>query len=131
MLRKGGQHGMKINPDQEKPIFIQIAEGIEDGILTGAFPEESQIPSITEFSVNYKINPATALKGINLLVDENIIFKKRGVGMFVSKGAVQQLKKKRQNQFYDNYISSLIEEAKRLGISSDDIIAMIERGFSR
>ena len=121
---------MRINPDQEKPIFIQIAEGIEDGILTGAFPEESQIPSITEFSVNYKINPATALKGINLLVDENIIFKKRGVGMFVSKGAVQQLKKKRQNQFYDNYISNLIEEAKRLGISSDDIIAMIERGFS-
>ena len=42
---------MKINPDQEKPIFIQIAEGIEDGILTGAFPEGSQIPSITEFSV--------------------------------------------------------------------------------
>nr|WP_296265413.1 GntR family transcriptional regulator [uncultured Merdimonas sp.] len=122
---------MRINPDQEKPIFIQIAEGIEDGILTGAFPEESQIPSITEFSVNYKINPATALKGINLLVDENIIFKKRGVGMFVSKGAVQQLKKKRQNQFYDNYISNLIEEAKRLGISSDDIIAMIERGFSQ
>ena len=122
---------MRINPDQEKPIFIQIAEGIEDGILTGAFPEESQIPSITEFSVNYKINPATALKGINLLVDENIIFKKRGVGMFISKGAVQQLKKKRQNQFYDNYISNLIEEAKRLGISSDDIIAMIERGFSQ
>ena len=122
---------MRINPDQEKPIFIQIAEGIEDGILTGAFPEESQIPSITEFSVNYKINPATALKGINLLVDENIIFKKRGVGMFVSKGAVQQLKKKRQNQFYDNYISNLIEEAKRLGISSDDIIATIERGFSQ
>lgn len=122
---------MKINPDQEKPIFIQIAEGIEDGILTGAFPEESQIPSITEFSVNYKINPATALKGINLLVDENIIFKKRGVGMFVSKGAVKQLKEKRQHQFYNNYVSSLIEEAKRLGISSDDIIAMIERGFSQ
>ena len=122
---------MKINPDQEKPIFIQIAEGIEDGILTGAFPEGSQIRSITEFSVNYKINPSTALKGINLLVDENIIFKKRGVGMFVSNGAVKQLKEKRQNQFYNNYISNLIEEAKRLGFSSDDIIAMIERGFSQ
>lgn len=121
---------MKIDLVDEKPIFIQIAEGIEDGILTGAFPEESQIPSITEFSVNYKINPATALKGINLLVDENIIFKKRGVGMFVSKGAVVQLKKKRQEQFYDNYISKLIEEAKRLEISGDDIIAMVERGFA-
>lgn len=122
---------MKFNLDQEKPIFLQIAEGIEDGILTGAFPEGSQIPSITEFSVNYKINPATALKGINLLVDENIIFKKRGVGMFVSDGAVQKLRQKRQDQFYTNYISSLIEEAKGLGITSDDIIAMIERGFSQ
>ena len=122
---------MNLQLDQEKPIFIQIAEGIEDGILTGAFPEESQIPSITEFSVNYKINPATALKGINLLVDENIIFKKRGVGMFVAKGAVQQLKVKRQEQFYENYISKLIEEAKRLGISGDDIIAMVERGFTK
>ena len=120
---------MKLDLDQEKPIFIQIAEGIEDGILTGACPEESQIPSITEFSVNYKINPATALKGINLLVDEEIVFKKRGVGMFVAKGAVSKLQKKRQNQFYDNYVSRLVEEAKRLGITSDEIIAMIERGF--
>ena len=122
---------MNINPGQDKPIFIQIAEGIEDGILTGAFPEESQIPSITEFSVNYKINPATALKGINLLVDENIIYKKRGVGMFVAEGAVQKLRKKRQDQFYTNYISSLIDEARRLGITSEDVIAMIERGFSK
>ena len=122
---------MNINPVQDKPIFNQIAEGIEDGILTGAFPEESQIPSITEFSVNYKINPATALKGINLLVDENIIYKKRGVGMFVAEGAVQKLRKKRQDQFYTNYISSLIDEARRLGISSEDVIAMIERGFSK
>lgn len=122
---------MKLNLDQEKPIFIQIAEGIKDGILAGAFPEESQIPSITEFSVNYKINPATALKGINLLVDENIVFKKRGVGMFVEKGAVKKLRQKRQNQFYDNYVSKLIEEAKRLEITGDEIIAMIERGFTK
>ena len=122
---------MNINPGQDKPIFIQIAEGIEDGILTGAFPEESQIPSITEFSVNYKINPATALKGINLLVEEHIIFKKRGVGMFVAKDAVKKLKKKRQDQFYENYIGRLVEEARKLGISSDDIIAMVERGFAQ
>ena len=122
---------MKLDLDQEKPIFIQIAEGIEDGILTGAFPEESQIPSITEFSVTYKINPATALKGINLLVDEAVVFKKRGVGMFVAKGAVAKIKKKRQNQFYDNYISRLVDEAKRLNITSDEIIAMIERGFTQ
>ena len=62
---------MKIDMNSEKPIFIQIAEGVEDGILTGMFPEEEQIPSITEFSVNYKINPATALKGINSSHFEN------------------------------------------------------------
>ena len=122
---------MKLDLDSEKPIFLQIAEGIEDGILTGLFPEESQIPSITEFSVNYKINPATALKGINLLVEEHIIFKKRGVGMFVAKDAVKNLKKKRQDQFYENYIGRLVEEARKLGISSDDIIAMVERGFAQ
>ena len=120
---------MKLELDQEKPIFLQIAENIEDGILTNGFPENSQIPSITELSVNYKINPATALKGINLLVDEKILFKKRGVGMFVAEGAVQKLRQKRQNQFYNNYIKKLIEEAKRLDISSDEIIIMIERGF--
>lgn len=122
---------MKLELDSEKPIFIQIAEGIEDGILTGLFPEDSQIPSITEFSVSYKINPATALKGINLLVEDHIIFKKRGVGMFVAKDAVKKLKQKRQDQFYENYIGRLVEEARKLGISSDDIIAMIERGFAQ
>lgn len=118
---------MELN--QDKPIFQQIAETIEDGILTGAYKEEGQVPSITEFSVMYKINPATANKGINLLVDEEIIFKKRGVGMFVAKGAVYKLQAKRKNQFYDAYISRLIKEAKRLSISSTDIIAMIERGY--
>lgn len=122
---------MKFELNQEKPIFLQIAEGIEDGILTDAFPEGGQIPSITDFSVNYKINPATALKGINLLVDEEILFKKRGVGMFVAEGAIRKLKIKRQDQFYNNYIGKLIEEAKRLGFTSEDIIAMIERGFAQ
>lgn len=95
---------MKLEFEEERPIFIQIAEGIEDAILSQAFPEEGQIPSITEFSVTYQINPATALKGINLLVDEGIVYKKRGVGMFVSKGAVQVLREKRKGQFYDRYI---------------------------
>ena len=116
---------MNINPGQDKPIFIQIAEGIEDGILTGAFPEESQIPSITEFSVNYKINPATALKGINLLVDENIIYKKRGVGMFVAEGAKEKIIAKRKKQFYDHYVKSLMMEAESLGITKQELIDMI------
>ena len=87
---------MELDFNSDRPIFQQIAEGLEDGILSGAFPEESQIPSITEFSVLYKINPATALKGINLLVEEGVVYKKRGVGMFVQTGAVETLRAKRK-----------------------------------
>lgn len=122
---------MQIDFESNKPIFIQIAEGIEDAILSGAFAEESQIPSITEFSVNYKINPATALKGINILVDEGILYKKRGIGMFVKEGATMQLKQKRKKQFFDNYILALVAEAKRLELSEEDVKNMIERGFKK
>lgn len=69
---------MQINFEDERPIFVQIADGIEDAILTGAFEESGQIPSITELSVSYKINPATALKGISILVDEGVYFLKSG-----------------------------------------------------
>ena len=72
---------------EDRPIFQQIAEQLEEAILSGAYPEESQVPSITEYSVQYRINPATALKGINLLVDAGLLYKKRGVGMFVASGA--------------------------------------------
>lgn len=121
---------MKINADIDKPIFQQIRESIEDAILSGAFAEGSQIPSITEISVSYQINPATALKGINLLVENNIVYKKRGVGMFVCDGAVSRLTENRKEEFYDKYVSSLIAEAKKLNISQDDISQMIERGFN-
>lgn len=122
---------MELNFESEKPIYLQLAELIEDAILSGAFPEETQIPSTTEISVGYKINPATALKGINILVDENIIYKKRGVGMFVSKGAVQKLQAKHKSDFLESYVTSLIEEAIKLKISKEDIITMIERGFDK
>lgn len=122
---------MEINVDSDKPIFLQIAEVVEDAILSGAFVEESQIPSITELSVNYKINPATALKGINILVDAGIVYKKRGVGMFVATGAVEILRQQRKEQFYDNFIANLVAEAKRLHLSETDIKSMIERGFNQ
>ncbi|HHV13449.1 MAG TPA: GntR family transcriptional regulator [Clostridiales bacterium] len=122
---------MLLEFNDDRPIFVQIAEGVEDAILSGAFPEESQIPSITEFSVSYKINPATALKGINILVDNNIVYKKRGLGMFVMEGAVEKLREKRRQEFYNNYICSLVAEAKRLQLTKEDINIMIERGFEK
>ena len=122
---------MKIEFEDERPIFVQIAEQIEDGILSGAFPEESQIPSTTEISVNYRINPATALKGINLLVDSGIVHKKRGVGMFVSEGAVEVIREKRKEEFFDRYILRLAEEARKLSLTKKDVEDMIERGFTK
>jgi len=122
---------VNIDFNSEKPIFMQIAEGLEDAILAGAFEEEGQIPSITEISVMYKINPATALKGINILVDSGIVYKKRGLGMFVKAGAVKQIKEIRKEKFFEDYISSLIEEAGKLGLKENDIKEMIERGFRR
>lgn len=122
---------MNINFETDRPIYLELSDWIEDNILSGVFKEETQIPSTTELSVNFKINPATALKGINILVDQGIIYKKRGVGMFVSEGAVEAIRGKRKQEFYDAYINSLLSEASKLNISKEEIIEMIERGFDK
>ncbi|QVK17521.1 GntR family transcriptional regulator [Mycoplasmatota bacterium] len=119
---------MQLDFQSEKPIYIQLAEAIEDDILNGIYEEEQQIISTTEISIHLKINPATAGKGVNLLVSEGILYKKRGVGMFVLKGAKEKVFIKRKKSFYDNYILSLLDEASKLNIKKEDIIDMIERG---
>jgi len=118
---------VNINFETDRPIYLELSDWIEDNILSGVFKEETQIPSTTELSVNFKINPATALKGINILVDQGIIYKKRGVGMFVSESAVEAIRGKRKQEFYDAYINSLLSEASKLNISKEEIIEMIER----
>ena len=120
---------MLINTNSDKSLFLQIIEGIEDAILSGIFIEESQIPSTTEISIRYKINPGTAQKGISKLVDDGIIYKKRGLGMFVARGAADRLYLKRKDDFFENYISAMIAEAKRLKINEAEVKKMIESGF--
>lgn len=120
---------MELRLESEKPIYVQLSEWLSDMIISGTIPEGEQIPSTTEISVEYKVNPATALKGINMLVDKGVIFKKRGLGMFVSVGAVEKLKAERQQDFQQTYVDKMCAEAKKLGISKNEIIAMIERGF--
>jgi len=122
---------MQLKMDDEKPIFLQFAEGLEEDILKGIFEEESQIPSTTEVAIKLKINPATANRGVNLLVDEGIIYKKRGVGMFVAAGAREKIISKRRNAFYDNYVLPLIKESKNLNLSSSEITTMIEKGYGK
>ena len=120
---------MNINPNLDKPIFVQIAEQLEDSIFTGVFPEETKIPSTNGISALLNINPHTILKGMNLLVDDDIIYKKRGLGMFVKEGAVERIRKKRQGQFYRQFIAAMIEEANKLHMTKEEIISMIERGY--
>lgn len=111
---------------QEKSIYIQIKEMIESDILRDILLEEERVPSTNELAKLYAINPATAAKGVNLLVDEGILYKKRGIGMFVAEGAKKQIMKKKKEHFYDDYIRSLLAEARNLGITKQELISMIE-----
>lgn len=122
---------MKVNFDDSKSIYLQIAEAIEDDILKDILEEEGQVPSTTQMAVTYRINPATAAKGVNILVDEGIIYKKRGIGMFVSSGSKVKIIGKRKEEFYEKYVLTMVEEAKKLGISPNDIITMLERGTAK
>ena len=117
---------MQLDPGSEKPIFIQLAEAIQDNILKGIYPEETQVPSTTEVAVTLKVNPATVNRGVNLLVDEGIIYKKRGVGMFVSPGGREKILARRKQAFFQNFLMPILEEANNLGLSREDIIEMLK-----
>jgi GntR family transcriptional regulator len=122
---------MQLDLNNEKPIFLQFAEELEADILKGIFEEESQIPSTTEVAVKFRINPATANRGVNLLVDEGIIYKKRGIGMFVATGAREKIISKRKSAFYESYVLPILNESKNLGLTKSEIITMIERGYEK
>ena len=112
---------------EQKSIYLQISEMIETDILRGILLEEEQVPSTNELAKLYTINPATAAKGINLLVDQGILYKKRGIGMFVAEGAKGQIIEKRKSSFYDRFVRGLVEEAHSLAITEEELIAMIRR----
>ncbi len=119
---------MKHTLNNEKPIFQQIRERIEDAILDGLLQPEDRIPSTNEFAKEYQINPATAGKGVNELVDKGVIYKKRGVGMYVSSEARNILIAERKDSFFTQYIEPLKSEATRLGISNEELSNMLKRG---
>lgn len=113
--------------NEQGSIYLQIARMLEDNILRGIYNEEEQVPSTNELARGYNINPATAAKGINLLVAENILYKKRGIGMFVATGAVQAVRQKRKDAFYEGYVKPMVQESKSLNLHKDELIAMVNR----
>lgn len=115
-----------IDINSDKSIYVQISEIIENDILLENLREDEQAPSTNEFAKLYQINPATARKGLNILVDENILYKKRGLGMFVSKGARDKILKKRQYSFFNERLPEIVKEAKRLEISKGELLKYIE-----
>ncbi|KGA96495.1 GntR family transcriptional regulator [Alkalihalobacillus alcalophilus ATCC 27647 = CGMCC 1.3604] len=117
---------MRSSLDDNRPIFQQIKEMIEDEIVNGELKEGEQVPSTNQLVAHYKINPATVLKGFNQLVDSGILYKKRGVGMFVAEGAYQMLRENRKQAFRDEFVWRMLQEAKQLGITAEEIKKMID-----
>ena len=115
--------------DQSSPIYQQLADQMEEMIFSGLFPEGDQVPSTTQLSQELHINPATVLKGMNMLADQQLLEKRRGRGMFVTAGAQEKIMEKRKEGFYQNYVASLIQEATKLGITEDHLLTLIQRGY--
>lgn len=111
--------------NDSKPIFIQIKEKIEDQIVKEQLIEHQQIPSTTQMVHFYKVNHLTISKGINLLVDEGILYKKRGIGMFVANGARATLLQERKNKFADAFVLPMIQEANKLNLTDKEISQII------
>jgi DNA-binding transcriptional regulator YhcF (GntR family) len=113
--------------DEGRPIFVQIAEQLENAIVDGSLPEGEQAPSTTELAAFHRINPATAAKGMNQLVSNGILHKRRGIGMFVADGARAQLRDRRRTRFAEQYVVPLVTEARKLGLDAEDLKNMIDK----
>jgi GntR family transcriptional regulator len=113
--------------DEGTPLFLQIAGQLADDIVDGQLAEGARVPSTNELAAFYRINPATAAKGINMLVDDGALEKRRGVGMFVAAGAREQLLAMRRKLFAEQYVDPLVAEADRLGIDSDTLVSLVRQ----
>jgi len=114
---------------EQSLIYLQIAQMLEDDILRGVYHEEEQVPSTNELARAYNINPATAAKGINLLVGDGILYKRRGIGMFVAPGAEEKVKEKRRAAFLDGYIRPMVREGRSLGLTEEELAGMLRRAW--
>jgi DNA-binding transcriptional regulator YhcF (GntR family) len=118
--------------DEGAPLFVQVAERLSAEIADGGLAEGERVPSSNELAAYYRINPATAAKGISMLTDEGLLDKRRGIGMFVAAGARQRLLDQRRRQFTEHYVEPVVTEAARLGIGTGELVELIrEAGRAR
>jgi GntR family transcriptional regulator len=118
--------------DEGIPLFVQVADRLAGQIADGGLAESERVPSTNDLAAFYRINPATAAKGINVLADDGLLEKRRGIGMFVAAGARQRLLARRRAEFTQRYVGPLLTEAARLGIGPDELLALImEAGGER
>lgn len=110
----------------EGPIFLQLAQRVAEDIINGTYAEDGGIPSTNDFAIFYQMSPITSAKGINMLVDRGVLYKKRGIGMFVAPGARQQLLAERKAAFKEQHVAPLLHEARLLGIQRDELADMIK-----
>jgi DNA-binding transcriptional regulator YhcF (GntR family) len=108
--------------DDRSPIYLQIADAIRNDVLSGALKEDEQVMSTNQYAAFYRINPATAAKGFAQLVEEGVLYKKRGIGMFVSPDAREKLRRERRERFFTEVVDPMLAEAKRVGIEIDEIV---------
>jgi GntR family transcriptional regulator len=111
--------------DERSPIYRQIAERIRADVLSGALGEDEQVMSTTQYATFYRINPATAAKAFQELVDEGILYKRRGVGMFVAPGARGELRARRRARFFEDVLAPMVAEARAIGVPIDEVIDRI------
>jgi GntR family transcriptional regulator len=112
--------------DDRLPIYLQIADGIRNNILSGSLQEDQQVMSTNQYASFYRINPATAAKAFNQLVEEGILYKKRGLGMFVSAGARERLAAERRTRFFTEVVDPMLAEAAHIGVTTGEIIQRVE-----
>lgn len=116
--------------DDSRPIFQQLADSIESDILRGKFAEEEQVPSTNELATFFRINPATAGKALNLLVEKNVLYKRRGIGMFVTASARELIASERKENFTQNHISPMIQGAHELGLGKEELLGLVADSFN-
>src|SRR5215510_7046469 len=107
--------------DDRSPIYHQIAEKIKKDILVGDLSADEQVMSTNQYAEFYRINPATAAKAFQQLVDEGVLYKRRGIGMFVHPEAREMLRTQHRERFFTDVVEPMVNEARTIGIPLREI----------